>query len=222
MKKIIKLSLSLFVTTLLVGCAATVEGEQKSYDRAKAEIQGLSGNFNRYTPLIKSQITDIDAKWAKAMETAGEDAKIEALEGVNKIVRLGIIKPLYELNRSLNKIESDIKFMRKRSTAEVQVSTLKEIDLAEAELKEVKNLVSGGPIENIDDAPIEINGYISQLNKAGKYVGIAVKQLKDKIAAEKKAKANAEKKKKAKAKAESDKKKKAKADEEKNSSKKSS
>ena len=222
MKKIIKLTLSLFVTTLLVGCAATVEGEQKSFDRAKADIQGLSGNFNRYTPLIKSQIADIDAKWAKAMETAGEDAKIEALEEVNKIVRLGRIKPLYELNRSLNKIESDIKFMRKRSTAEVQVSTLKEIDLAEAELKEVKNLVSGGPIENIDDAPIEINGYISQLNKAGKYVGIAVKQIKDKIAAEKKAKANAEKNKKAKAKAEADKKKKAKADEDKNSSKKSS
>tara|TARA_B100001094_G_C17967979_1_gene688821 strand:- start:163 stop:903 length:741 start_codon:yes stop_codon:yes gene_type:complete len=191
MKKIINITLSLFVTILLAGCAATVEGEQKSFDKAKAEIQGLSGHFNRYTPLIKAQVTDIDAKWAKAMETVGEDAKIEALEGVNNIVRLGSIKPLYELQRSLTKIESDIKFMRKRSAAEVQISTLKEVDLAEVKLKEIQNLVSGAPIENIDDAPIEINGYISQLNSAGKYVGIAVKQIKDKIAAEKKAKAKA-------------------------------
>ena len=125
------------------------------------------------------------------METVEEDAKIEALEGVNDIVRLGSIKPLYDLKRSLAKVESDIKFMRKRSTAEVQISTLKEVDLSEAKLKEIQILVAGTPIENIADAPMEINGFISQLNSAGKYVGIAVKQIKDKIAAERKAKEKA-------------------------------
>lgn len=191
MKKIINITLSLFVTILLAGCAATVEGEQKSFDKAKAEIQGLSGLFNRYTPLVKVQVADINEKWANAMETVEEDAKIEALEGVNDIVRLGSIKPLYDLKRSLAKVESDIKFMRKRSTAEVQISTLKEVDLSEAKLKEIQILVAGTPIENIADAPMEINGFISQLNSAGKYVGIAVKQIKDKIAAERKAKEKA-------------------------------
>lgn len=192
MKKIINIILSLYVAMFLLGCAATVEGEQKSFDAVKAEIQGLSGNFSRYTPLIEAQIIDLDSKWSKAMETIEEDLKIEALEEINDIARLGAIKPLYELKKTISKIESDIKFIRKRSTVDVEITTLKETDLAEAKLTEVKVLIAGTPIENLEDAPMEINGFISQLNSAAKYVGIAVKQIKDKIAAEKRAKAKAQ------------------------------
>jgi hypothetical protein len=38
---------------------------------------------------------------------------------------------------------------------------------------------------------MEINGFIMQLNTANKYVSIAAKQIKEKIAAEKRAKAKA-------------------------------
>ena len=189
MKKIINITICLFTAILFIGCAASVEGEQKSFDKVKAEIQGLSGIFNRYTPIIERQITELDLKWANAMKIDGEEAKIEALELVNNNSRLGIIKPLYNLRRCLTKVEADIKYIRKRRSNEVEIATLKDTDAASDKLLEVENLVAGTPIENIDDATMEINGFITQLNKANKYVSIAVNQIKQKIAAEKKAKA---------------------------------
>jgi hypothetical protein len=191
MKKIINTTLSLFTALLFIGCAATVEGEQKSFDKVKAEIQGLSGIFNRYTPIIEAQITNLDSKWANAMNIDGEEAKIEALEGVNDNARLGSIKPLYDLRRCLNKVAADIQYIRKRKSNEVEIATLKDTDLASEKLQEVESLVAGTPIENIEDAPMEINGFIMQLNTANKYVSIAAKQIKEKIAAEKRAKAKA-------------------------------
>ena len=187
MKKIINITVSLLIAILILGCAATVEGEQKSFDKVKSEMQGLSGIFNRYSPLVESQITELDSKWAKAMKIDEEVAKIEALEGVNHNARLGKIKPLYDLRRCLTKVESDIKYIRKRRTNEVEIATLKDMDIASDKLLEVENLVAGTPIKNIEAASMEINGFIMQLNRANKYVSIAVKQIKEKIEAEKRA-----------------------------------
>lgn len=180
MNSIKRLAYLLVITTVFMACKATVEGEQSKFNSAKNDILELSAEFPRYAPVVESYITELDAKWEKAMEIGDEKAKIQALKSVNSIVRKNKVKPLYDLDAQLEVIEGDIAFLQGRSADEVEIVILKEIDDANSLLAEVNSTLGGSAIADPSQAVIEINGYISQIKEADKYMAMAVKKLKDK------------------------------------------
>lgn len=193
MKKIKILAYLAVIATVLFACKASVEGEQKKFDAAKNEVSGLAGVFPRYTPIVTEHVAELDKKWAIAMSISGEEEKIKAMQNVNSSAKMGRVKPLYDLKQEFKNIEDNIRFIEGRNASEVEIAVLREMDEADVTLKKIKGTLAGAAISDVSLAAVEINGFISQMKDANKYIALAVKKIKDKDAAEKAAKDKAAK-----------------------------
>lgn len=167
------------LSTLLIACQATVESEQQEFDNTKNQVSALSGIFPRYSPIITSHVTELSNQWEKASKTSGEDEKIKALQNINKSAKIGNIKPLFDLKKELETTKDDIRYIEEQNTSNVEISVLRDIDACHLVIQNVESKFIGETISDVNVATVEINGFISQLKNANKYIALSVNKIKD-------------------------------------------
>jgi hypothetical protein len=101
MKRIAVAALMMFV----VGCKASVEGEEKAWTANQAKVKELSVLFPKFAPALTEQQTKTEAALTAARAMSDKEASAKAMRDANEMLSTGWVVTLAGLEKKKNTMD---------------------------------------------------------------------------------------------------------------------
>lgn len=160
MKNLILL-LTAFSVLLIASCAKSVEGETNAWNRNKEKINELKVLYPSMANALTTQLSSAEAAWENANSVSGEEAKIEAMAGANRLLNSGFVSDLSDFKKKqkdLNDLVVDVTAASKAANDELSARVA--IMQANSVISNTKSMVERGA-----QTPAEAEIVMNQVTK---------------------------------------------------------
>lgn len=146
----------LAIVILLASCAASVESEQKSWERNIKQLEDLSSKYPAYGELLMSEQERAQKVMDEAKEISDEEKKIEKMKEANDIVEAQFIQDLAAIEYKIEGVQKQIDkaYEMKFSSSDLTKVESAIEDATETLLKAEDILDEGGSSVDVVSSPL--------------------------------------------------------------------
>jgi chromosome segregation ATPase len=179
-----KLTICFLAVMVFAGCKKSVEGENKTWNRANQTVDELAVQYPGFKTALKAQQKQAKSAMDAAKEVSDEKQKIDEMSAANKLLTSGFVAQLRDVDKTKKKIRDKIVDATGMATNDPEgMSIKKAIEQAEQAISEIDPVLKRGA-NDPTEATVILKKVTANLESAEKTLDRVTKSVKDKKAAE--------------------------------------